>query len=327
MPQAVIDKVNSVAAGQPSLITFTTDRQGNEIGSDEDDVITPPQVSQQTSYEIPGVVTDTAQITGVDMDGTEDKYQQNGLMDDLANDPGQTDQPLLDSGPDYEPTIHDVPLTSVDDTPETPIEPVRKVPVSTTNKPTRQVVPTQRPTRKRKQVQNYVPSMSGKTYEYSATQLSSSKHEPQIVEMVLTQLTLKAAINKWGLKATCAAEAEMKQLDWRNTFKPVKYSELTDRQKETILESHIFLTEKRTGKIKGRTVAGGNKQQGYIEKEDASSPTVATESVILTSVVDASENRHTAVIDIPNAFIQTVVEDKKGRVIIRTWMTGESSSI
>ena len=39
--------------------------------------------------------------------------------------------------------------------------------------------------------------------------------------------------------------------------------------------------------------------------------------MILTSVVDANENRHTAVIDIPNAFIQTVVEDKKRRVIIR----------
>ena len=109
----------------------------------------------------------------------------------------------------------------------------------------------------------------------------------------------------------------MKQLHWKNTFKPVKYSKLMDRQKETILESHIFLTEKRTGEIKGRTVAGGNKQRGYIEKEDASSPTVATESVILTSVVDAIENRHVAVIDIPNAFIQTVVEDKKRRVIIR----------
>jgi len=84
-----------------------------------------------------------------------------------------------------------------------------------------------------------------------------------------------------------------------------------------VLESHIFLTQKRTGEIKGRTVAGGNKQRNYIEKEDASSPTVATESVILTSVIDAVEERETAVIDIPKAFIQTVVTDKEKRVIIR----------
>ena len=130
------------------------------------------------------------------------------------------------------------------------------------------------------------------------------------------QLTLKAAIKMWGNEAKYAAEAEMKQLHWQNTFKPVRWSELTSKQKETVLESHIFLTKKRTGEIKGRTVAGGNKQRGYIQKEDASSPTVATESVILTSIVDAIEKRHSAVIDVPNAFIQTVVEDKKRRIII-----------
>ncbi len=307
MPQAVIDKVNSLAADQPCLITFT-DRQGNEIGSDDDDVITPPQVSSQTSYEIPGVIADTAQITGVDMDAAEDKHQQNDQTDDLANDPGQTDPSLLESGTDFEPTLDEVPTPSKNVGTQETNEPTRQVTVSsppTTNEPTR------RPTRDRKQTKSYVPSMSGKSYQYS------SRHEPQIVEMVLTQLTLKAAINKWGLKATCAAEAEMKQLHWRNTFKPVKYSKLMDRQKETIFESHIFLTEQRTGKIMGRTVAGGNRQRGYIEKEDASSPTVATELVILTAVVDASENHQTAVIDIPNAFIQTVVKDRKRRVIIR----------
>ncbi len=64
-------------------------------------------------------------------------------------------------------------------------------------------------------------------------------------------------------------------------------------------------------------VAGGNKQQGYIEKEDASSPTVATELVILTSVVNATEHRCKAVIDVPNAFIQTFVKVKNRRVYQR----------
>jgi hypothetical protein len=38
-------------------------------------------------------------------------------------------------------------------------------------------------------------------------------------------------------------------------------------------------------KIKGRTAAGGNKQRDYISKEDASLPTVATESVLLSCIV------------------------------------------
>ena len=77
------------------------------------------------------------------------------------------------------------------------------------------------------------------------------------------------------------------------------------------------MKKKQSGEIKGRTVAGGNKQRGYIDKEDATSPTVATESVILTSLIDAEEGRDTATVDVPNAFIQTVVEDKKKRVIVR----------
>ena len=77
--------------------------------------------------------------------------------------------------------------------------------------------------------------------------------------MVLTQLTLKAGIKMWGNDATIAAEAEMKQLHWRYSFKPVRWNELTETQKAAVLESHIFLKQKRTGEIKGRTVAGGNK--------------------------------------------------------------------
>ena len=49
----------------------------------------------------------------------------------------------------------------------------------------------------------------------------------------------------------------------------------------------MLLNKKQHGKIKGRTVAGGNKQRTYIPKEDASSPTVSTETVLLTSIVDA----------------------------------------
>jgi hypothetical protein len=44
----------------------------------------------------------------------------------------------------------------------------------------------------------------------------------------------------------------------------------------------MFLMEKRDGKIKGRTVAGGNKQRDYISKENVSSPPVTTESVLFS---------------------------------------------
>ena len=51
-----------------------------------------------------------------------------------------------------------------------------------------------------------------------------------------------------------------------------------------------------------------------MSREDVSSPTVATESTMLTAVVEAQEGRDVATCDIPNAFVQTDVEkvDKHG---------------
>jgi hypothetical protein len=123
-------------------------------------------------------------------------------------------------------------------------------------------------------------------------------------------------IKVWGKDATNAAEAEMKQLHWQNSFMPKLWNKLSPKQKEKVLETHIFITQKRSGEIKGRTVAGGNKQQGYIEKKVASSCTVLTKSVILTSMVDAIKKREIAILGILNAFIQMVVTDKDKRVIV-----------
>ena len=79
----------------------------------------------------------------------------------------------------------------------------------------------------------------------------------------------------------------------------------------------MFLKEKRGGAIKCRAVAGGNKHREYISKEDASSPTVATEVILLSCIIDAEDKRDEAVIDIPNGFIQTRVEDEKEMAFIK----------
>jgi hypothetical protein len=64
-------------------------------------------------------------------------------------------------------------------------------------------------------------------------------------------------------------------------------------------------------------VAGGNKQRGYIRKEDASSPAVATESVMLACVINSIEGRDFAVVDVPNAFAQTRLEDEDDMAFIK----------
>ena len=67
----------------------------------------------------------------------------------------------------------------------------------------------------------------------------------------------------------------------------------------------MFLKEKRDGTIKGRTCAVGSKQRAYIKKEDATSPTVSTEAVLITGVIDAYEERDVATADVPSAFLTT----------------------
>jgi hypothetical protein len=79
----------------------------------------------------------------------------------------------------------------------------------------------------------------------------------------------------------------------------------------------MFLKQKLDGKIKGITVACRNKQRDYISKEDASSPTVATESVLLSCIIDAEEERDVALVDIPSAFFQTRVENEKDMTFIK----------
>jgi hypothetical protein len=51
-------------------------------------------------------------------------------------------------------------------------------------------------------------------------------------------------------------------------------------------------------------------------KEDASSPTVSLKAVLLTCIVDANKNRDVAIVDIPNAFAQIIVEEKKDKASI-----------
>jgi hypothetical protein len=48
----------------------------------------------------------------------------------------------------------------------------------------------------------------------------------------------------------------------------------------------------------------------YIDRVDAASPTVATEAVLLTAVIDALEGREVAIVDIPGAFMQVDLEDE-----------------
>jgi hypothetical protein len=71
----------------------------------------------------------------------------------------------------------------------------------------------------------------------------------------------------------------------------------------------MFLKRKRNGTIKSRGCADGRKQREYTKKEEASSPTVAIELVMISCTIDAKEERDVETVDIPGAYMQANMDD------------------
>ena len=69
------------------------------------------------------------------------------------------------------------------------------------------------------------------------------------------------------------------------------------------------MTEKRSGQLKGRTCADGEKQRKYISKEESSSPTVSTENFLTALVIDAREGIDTATCDILGAYLNADMDE------------------
>jgi hypothetical protein len=66
-----------------------------------------------------------------------------------------------------------------------------------------------------------------------------------------------------------------------------------------------------------RSKANGNTQRSYVDMDEAASPIVVTDSIIIASVNDAKENRDVITADVPNAFVKTnIVTKQRGERII-----------
>jgi hypothetical protein len=249
MPPAVIARVNLLGRAEPSILTFT-DQHGRKIGDyprepepveDDDDPVmeyidnASPAIDKQDDPEIPGVEPEPTsepinepivEPTGVEVDSD---HQELDFNDGLGQQDKET-QP-----------------------PEDPAPPCQGMAA--------------RNARVRKPPEKLVPSMKGNKYAVAMTQIAAllkkSKHAMAIAQMsvklmspgehrwadlvgmVMVQLSMKAAIKKWGEQAKFAISKEMKQLHWCNLYKPQHWHVLTKKQKEQILESYIFVEEKR----------------------------------------------------------------------------------
>jgi hypothetical protein len=87
--------------------------------------------------------------------------------------------------------------------------------------------------------------------------------------------SMNKGIKRFGCVREKAVHSDMKQLHERGCFKPIDINTYDPTTRRNVMESIMFLTEKRDGTIKARNVTDGRKQRNWMSKEEAASPFVS----------------------------------------------------
>jgi hypothetical protein len=192
MPNSVMDRVHFFGRDQPLQATFT-DRSGDANGDDDaiyDNAPDNDNTADSQGELIPEVAPDATNITGVDKENTTPMASH--------TDPN-------DSTGVATPT-QNVYINDIDASP--PPEPDFILPPSSSEQPRQSGL-------EHKTTERYIPSLSSKSYNYTQLGLSflqdtKYKYSNEVVRVVLTQLSFKAALKQWGNDARIAMEAEAK---------------------------------------------------------------------------------------------------------------------
>jgi len=126
---------------------------------------------------------------------------------------------------------------------------------------------------------------------------------------VLTQMTAKAGTRIYGEEAVQALMQKFSQLEDLGFFLAKSANELTREQKGEALQAINLITKKRDGRIKGRTVADGSVQKDLYEKSQTASPTVSTDALLISLIVNAHEQSDVAVADVVAAYLKAYMND------------------
>lgn len=300
MPKEVIDRVHDLAKKANNGI-IVTDRHNNEIIDEEDEFN--PEEEPEDDIELDDEITevDADEIADLEDDidvafnppvaepGMIQNDNQQGLDAD-DDDTEASDPDQIDNNDDND---------SLDDANEARVE--RQLQQLEINNAPPEVIPQ----RTRAQAREANALMTD-------NELGPSPIVVETVEETVfqsPQMNMKQGLKVFGEKGKDAVYQEMKQLHDRGVMSPIHPSTLSREQRRKVLRYLMFLKQKRSGKIKGRGCADGRKQRLYTNKEDASSPTVAIESLLLSSVIDATEGRHVITCDIPGAFMQADMDE------------------
>ena len=158
-------------------------------------------------------------------------------------------------------------------------------------------------------------------------QMLEQEIESHIIWVVLAQqYNLRKGLELFGDRAEAAVDVELSQIHSLNAFVPKFAKDLSYEQKNKAFESLLFITEKRNGNIKGRSVADGSKQQSYdgYEKSDGSSFMVMTDSVYLMGTIAYSSQKREMAISREEAWRMGAnsnrMTDMRSQMDHRSWL-------
>jgi len=302
MPDSVIERINILgrADGQPTLMTFT-DRLGCPVGDleehDTTGVYDDAHLHENEDVNFHQNIGNIIAHENADELGVGNDYH---VLENQVENQDQIELPDPDPEPDEVQVIdhlerdHDPDVIDVEDHQmDHPMDPMEN---QNLDDQVVDPIPLCRSTRNRNPIRRLDPTLVGQTHH---DRMFAQLGHPDGVETAFMQLSLKCGLSTYGNRGIDAVNNELSQLHHRVTFMPIHLDKLVEKKK--IMESHMFLEQKRDSSIKARLVAGGNRQRDFVSKEEVGSPTAATESVLITSVIDAHQCRDVSTVDIPNA--------------------------
>jgi len=123
-------------------------------------------------------------------------------------------------------------------------------------------------------------------------------------------MSLKKGLTKHQQAGEAAILKELSAIHTTGTLEAVDFNKLTPSEKSRAIRSMLFFKEKYLpngdfDKLKARLVAGGHLQDRSVYSESqTSSPTVATEVVMMVATIAAKEQRFVMTADITSAFLR-----------------------
>ena len=68
-----------------------------------------------------------------------------------------------------------------------------------------------------------------------------TRHEPDVLGSIMTQMTSKSGIKRWGKKGRDSIHSDMKEIHMGDTFLLIHWNNMSHDQKKKTLGSHMLL--------------------------------------------------------------------------------------